>query len=144
MSEEQLVQENVDKVQGLSTALVRLLGEEFPDERPDIAILGLLDAGVKLVRMFNPKGDSVEACDALLDILRQVRDGEAKAIPCNQSGCTEKAFAWYVWPTDGERKYSCAKHTQKAIETAYVLGFAVKANRLIAIEGEGSPESMGG
>jgi hypothetical protein len=142
MSEDSQLQTNVDKVQAISAALLKFLVESYPDERPDIGLMGILDGAVRFVRLFNPEGTSIEAIDSIADVLRQMKEGEAKVlIPCNQNGCEEPATHWYVWPTDGERKHSCAVHTQKAVSLAHVLGYEVRAQPMVT---QPDPEPMGG
>ena len=140
---EEELQANTTIVQGLSSGLTAFVVSEFEGVRPDFVLLAVLDTAFKVVRLFNPKGSTVECCDSVIEVMKQIRDGEAKAIPCNQTGCGKMADGWYVWPTDGERKFSCFLHMQKAIEVAYTLGFMVKANRLFPATVTDT-ESMGG
>jgi hypothetical protein len=137
------IEENVNKVQSISTALLAMVAEEYEGERPDFVLLGLLDACVKVTRLFKPEASTLECCNSVLEVLTNIRNGEATAVPCNQVGCEEKATHWYVWPTDGARKESCAKHTQKAVETLHVLGFELQAHPLIP-QPDSDTESMGG
>jgi hypothetical protein len=134
--------ENIDKVQAMSKAIMAAIADEFEGERPDLVLLAVLDVSIKVVRLFNPDGTTVECCDAVLEVMKNIREGEAVAIPCNQNGCKAMATHWYVWPTDGKRKDSCAVHTQKAIETLHVMGFELQAHLIMPVEG--TSESMGG
>lgn len=134
---------NVAKVQSISTRLMVLIAEEYEGERPDLVLLGVIDTAVKVVRLFNAEGTTVEALDALMVVVKQMRDGEAAAIPCNQEGCTNSATHSYVWPTDGATKHSCAIHTQKAVQVGHVLGYEIRATPLLKLP-ELELEEMGG
>lgn len=56
---------NVERVRELSDRLLRAM----PDEnRPDVAIMALLDAAVRIVRFHNPGMDSAAACAELAKV----------------------------------------------------------------------------
>ncbi len=144
MSEE-TIKLNADKVKAVSKRLFEVLTDEFEEERPDIALMGILDAALMIVQVFNPEGGTVENLDSIMDVIQQMRVGEAK---CNQKGCEDPATHWYVWPTDGERKNSCAKHTQAAVTIGHTLGYAIQAHPFRVspslVKTDAPPESMGG
>ncbi|HEX7235461.1 MAG TPA: hypothetical protein VF405_00790 [Gammaproteobacteria bacterium] len=50
---------------------------------------------------------------------------------CNQQGCVSPAHVEYTWPTDGERKRSCALHGEKARQVCAALGFGLVVRPLI-------------
>jgi hypothetical protein len=50
---------------------------------------------------------------------------------CNQTGCEQPAAVEYVWPTDGQRKRSCAEHGDKARAVVGALGFGLELRPLM-------------
>lgn len=50
---------------------------------------------------------------------------------CNQVGCENAAAVQYAWPTDGERKRSCAHHAEWARKVAASLGYKIELRPLM-------------
>jgi hypothetical protein len=49
---------------------------------------------------------------------------------CNQTNCENDATYEYVWPTDGETKYSCLLHALAARNICQALGYRVVLKEL--------------
>jgi hypothetical protein len=68
--------EQIAHVRLLSDRLLSLLIESSADAGADVAILALVDAAVRLLRMASPRMDTGDACDELARILRKIRRAE--------------------------------------------------------------------